>query len=1396
MRAGPGVHTPTDPTRADTDGDGLEDGFEDRDADGVLDPGESSPALADTDGGGTDDAAERTGGFDPRDPFDDPDGDPDGDGLTTAEETSLRTNPRVADTDRDGLDDALEVRVAGTDPRLADTDGDGLSDGFEDADRDGRVDPGESDPHLPDTDGGGSTDGDETAAGTNPRNPADDPAGDLDRDGLTAAEEAALGTAPFDDDSDDDGLGDGLEAGTGTNPTRPDSDGDGLEDGEEDRNGNGRVDAAESNPRVLDTDGGGTEDGREVLDGTSPANPRDDLDGDPDGDGLSARVELAFGLRPTDADTDDDGVPDGGEVGALDDTDGDGRINAADPDSDDDGLPDGLELGITEPTVDTDIRAGAFAPDADPESTTSPLRADTDGGGRPDGLEDANRNGRLDAGETSPNRAADDAAGPPDADGDGLADAVEAAYGLPPDDADADDDGLVDGAEPAALVDTDGDGSINANDADSDDDGLPDGLEAGVVRPGRGTVPEAFRGDVDPTTTTHPLRADTDGDGLTDGAEDRDGDGAVDPTETDPTAADSDGDGIADGLEPAVDTDGDGRPDPLDTDSDGDGLDDGEEDLDHDGRLDPGERDPRRNESTPPETDAGPEPEPGDGGGALPDAVADAGSPIESDGGDALAVEPQARVDAEVPAPPVREDALGGGARDVDEDGLPDADEVALGLNPGDNDSDDDGVADGEDGLEDTDGDGAIDALDPDSDDDGVSDGTELGRTQGARGTALATNRFIPDADPRSRTDPKNRDTDGGGAADGQEDANGNGRVDDGETDPLDPTDDVDAPPPVPEPGAGLEPESLRARSGVGCQSAPTRTGSAAPVLALALALLASRRRIRRRRAGPVAVCVLVTLGVPTGAARGFDASGLEPALGNGSLTAVEAPPSGEHLETRMQFILHYARAPLVAEYPDGTVVGPMVQNLAVLDFAASVSLFGRFGLGVGLPVAVGASGRGGEILAGDAAENPRGGALGDVRLQGMIGLLKRRGDGLGVGAGLLATVPTGDETQWLGAAGPTWRPRVAVDARTGPLRLAANVGYTFRQEEALLGERHGGALAWAAGVEYELLAALSVGVEAFGEAELATDDAPTPRTEALGVVTWAFARCFNLRAGGGAGIVSAPGAAQVRALAGFGWACPFDADGSPAAEESARPSVDPEVAAVPVDTDGDGVGDATDRCPNVPEDPDGHEDADGCPETDNDGDGFPDVADLCPATAEDRDGHRDDDGCPDPDNDHDQIADALDRCPLEPEDPDGDADGDGCPDVAPPITEAALTRFGDAEVRGSQIVLARPITFPKQGGRLAPSVRAVLADVAALLAARNDLKRVRIEVHTDSVGADADNLRKTAFRAGIVRDALVDLGVAAERLVPVGKGESEPIDSNRDAAGRAANRRVELYIE
>ncbi|HBF13319.1 MAG TPA: hypothetical protein DDW49_08065 [Deltaproteobacteria bacterium] len=143
-----------------------------------------------------------------------------------------------------------------------------------------------------------------------------------------------------------------------------------------------------------------------------------------------------------------------------------------------------------------------------------------------------------------------------DTDRDGLDDATERAHALDPLDADSDDDGVKDGEEVQPLVDTDNDGAINALDPDSDNDGLVDGTETGIIEPveafdgdrvqnlpafeGTQEDSPSFVPDEDPASRTNPVIADTDGGGVSDGAEDSNHNGRVDPAERNPNDPDDD----------------------------------------------------------------------------------------------------------------------------------------------------------------------------------------------------------------------------------------------------------------------------------------------------------------------------------------------------------------------------------------------------------------------------------------------------------------------------------------------------------------------------------------------------------------------------------------------------------------------------------------------------------------------------------------------------------------------------------------------------------------------------------------------------------------------------------------------------------------------------------------
>src|SRR5262249_48998032 len=208
-------------------------------------------------------------------------------------------------------------------------------------------------------------------------------------------------------------------------------------------------------------------------------------------------------------------------------------------------------------------------------------------------------------------------------------------------------------------------------------------------------------------------------------------------------------------------------------------------------------------------------------------------------------------------------------------------------------------------------------------------------------------------------------------------------------------------------------------------------------------------------------------------------------------------------------------------------------------------------------------------------------------------------------------------------------------------------------------------------------------------------------------------------------------------------------------------------------DRDHDGVPDSQDLCPDEPEDRDGFEDADGCPDPDNDQDGIPDAQDKCPNEPEDRDGFQDDDGCPEPDNDGDGIADAQDKCPNEPEDRDGFEDDDGCPeldndgdgiaDAVDPCPNQAETRNGaDADdgcpdsggavvVTASKIEVPDQIQFETGSARILGRSLALLDHIAEKIKANPQVKRIRIEGHTDDVGSAERNLKVSQSRADAV---------------------------------------------
>ena len=230
-------------------------------------------------------------------------------------------------------------------------------------------------------------------------------------------------------------------------------------------------------------------------------------------------------------------------------------------------------------------------------------------------------------------------------------------------------------------------------------------------------------------------------------------------------------------------------------------------------------------------------------------------------------------------------------------------------------------------------------------------------------------------------------------------------------------------------------------------------------------------------------------------------------------------------------------------------------------------------------------------------------------------------------------------------------------------------------------------------------------------------------------------------------------------------------------------------------DTDGDGVKDSDDACPNTP----GLAAMNGCPDADSDG--IADKDDMCPnekgtkankgCADTDGDGVVDKDdkcasvagpaanaGCPWPDTDGDGILDKDDKCPNEA----GVASEAGCPEI---ITEAAKMGVD---------TFAKSILFNSNRSSFKSGVSAQLDGMIEIM---NKFPKANfiIKGYTDNTGSAAYNLKLSEKRAAAVMNYLTKNGVDAARLNSKGFGVEAPIASNSTRDGRAQNRRVEVKV-
>ncbi len=315
-----------------------------------------------------------------------------------------------------------------------------------------------------------------------------------------------------------------------------------------------------------------------------------------------------------------------------------------------------------------------------------------------------------------------------------------------------------------------------------------------------------------------------------------------------------------------------------------------------------------------------------------------------------------------------------------------------------------------------------------------------------------------------------------------------------------------------------------------------------------------------------------------------------------------------------------YAHDPVALRDGSGAVVARPVLHQVMADVTGGVGIGERFALGADVPILVwqdGARGLAAPVVGGGSALES---GIGDVALLGKATLLSNDRKGLRSGFGLAAlaavALPTGDRRSFTGEGAVTASLRLLAEYALGAAALRASLGFALRPDERrwpddASGARFGDAISWALGLSlhpkafvaaldaddrqvWELAAHGEVpagpvapfglggsGATLLSPASLALDDR----------VAIGHYRDFYVLAGAEVGLDGAVGVPVFRGVFSFGWA--------PRSH----------------DRDGDGVPDDLDLCPDLPEDRDGIQDQDGCPEDDADGDGIEDDQDACPLT-------------------------------------------------------------------------------------------------------------------------------------------------------------------------------------
>jgi outer membrane protein OmpA-like peptidoglycan-associated protein len=576
---------------------------------------------------------------------------------------------------------------------------------------------------------------------------------------------------------------------------------------------------------------------------------------------------------------------------------------------------------------------------------------------------------------------------------------------------------------------------------------------------------------------------------------------------------------------------------------------------------------------------------------------------------------------------------------------------------------------------------------------------------------------------------------------------------------------------------------------------------------------------------------------------RAFSAQNFQLSPGSGAFLTVEGAAVPDDVGFRLGGMLGYQHKPLVirgcneidedecAEFNTDQIA--LIEHHLSLEVLGAVYFFEVFELGVAVPVVLYQAGESWPGPAGIAAPSGSAG-LGDIRLHLKLdllhGLFGYDGDTVGLALVPVVGLPVGNaiqEDSFLGDSFLTVHPKLAFGVSGDVVRYGVNAGFLWRETKEFYLAEIGPRLTYGMALEFLMTDNLSGIVELFGDSSMGTDVTESP-LEGDAALRYTTDSGVGLTIGAGTGFISGVGTPVVRVFGGVVWApVERDSDGDGLLDEvdacPERPEdfdqVEDRDGCPDPDNDRDDIPDTADDCPNRAEDEDGFEDDDGCPDVDNDQDGLMDIADLCPDEPEDIDDDDDEDGCPeeDKDPDRDGLAGTADKCPQEAEDKDGFEDDDGCPDVdndgdgiydvhdVCPDEAEVVNDFEDDDgcpdtgkelviLKRDQIKILQKVHFRTGKAKIKARSHKLLDEVVAVLVARPTI-HVRVEGHTDSRGPDEYNRRLSEKRAKAVMTYLILKEIDPDRLEAVGYGEDRPIDDNETAKGRSANRRVEFHI-